>query len=220
MRATVFVKEARVEVQPTEVAIESLSTSFGEATMQVKNMGDDPSVVTSIVLNETLGWLSVAKILDGDVVVALPYEVPSGGALQVYLQGAGTAVDVTPENGAPYRATGTVMSSSGDEPSSQALQRIRLRRVLLHFLRCFHRYTCVLVKVDHNAVYHLQRSCRCIQWEIESCQRVNLRVLAMQQQLGNRNEGLVLTFAAWSAVGEYLEPTLARSHPYGPSHPP
>jgi hypothetical protein len=111
-RLEIFVKEARITLEPASLAIDSLGTSYGSASMRIKNDGDDPVSIFDVVFSMTS--VTIDEVADPDgVTMALPTEIPAGSNIMLTVRGEGTAV-------APgeYNTNGTVVASTGNEPVS------------------------------------------------------------------------------------------------------
>ena len=74
----VFVKEARIEVTPS-VTIDSLGTSYGEATLRISNAGDDPVSIFDVVFPDT--YITVDSVVDQtSLSVTLPAPIAPQGS--------------------------------------------------------------------------------------------------------------------------------------------
>ena len=102
---------ARVELHPTVIDTESVSTTYTDEVLSIANTGGQPSTVFSVGLDAS--WISVERITDINCVDACaPLELPQvlepGQQLEVLLRSAGSSIDV-----GAHLANGTVITSAG-----------------------------------------------------------------------------------------------------------
>ena len=105
----VWVKEARISVQPPTLEVECLSTAFADTNIAIANEGDDPVEIFDIALSDT--WANVVGIMDDDgVEVTLPAVFVSQQTFTATVRTEGTAVPA-----GPHVTNGTVFSSNGED---------------------------------------------------------------------------------------------------------
>ena len=105
----IWVKEARIAVEPGVVEVDCLSTAFADNDIVVTNEGDDPVEIFDISVSHP--WALIVRIIDGNTVeVSLPVVLLSRHTLIATLRTDGTAVPP-----GLHVTNGTVSSSNGED---------------------------------------------------------------------------------------------------------
>lgn len=120
--ATCFVMQldvlaARIKVTPNLISTESLSTSFQDTAVTIKNTGGTPAIVFSVSFDSS--WVSVERIEFLGSGVSFPITLaPRTGELVMTVRSSGTTV----EPGTHF-ANGTITSNVGDEQVQITMER-------------------------------------------------------------------------------------------------